>query len=221
MGDVTQADKGILIVEDDDSMRKMLSTMLKKNGYELIFEANDGVEALSVMARAGEQIYVVLLDVVMPRKDGIEVFKYISNAHQHVVGVLFITGFAAVLEKAKDQINGAGSSVAATQILSKPFKLGELMNEVNSLLLLVDQKRIRYGMIAVSELKSDIVQIQKDIIGLKSGVEHLISHRRPNFLASIGADVLRGAIIALFLLGALVLSGGGDWGVLARLVEAL
>ena len=59
----------ILIVEDDKNVRRLMSAVLTRYGYEPI-EAKDGCEALEVMDR--KHVDLILLDVMMPRMDGYE-----------------------------------------------------------------------------------------------------------------------------------------------------
>ena len=59
----------ILIVEDDKDIREGVEIYLKSQGYE-VFQAGDGIEGLQVLER--EEIHLAIVDVMMPRMDGIK-----------------------------------------------------------------------------------------------------------------------------------------------------
>jgi CheY-like chemotaxis protein len=71
-GGVTGAPVHVLIVEDHDDTREVLETLLRTEGYEVTLAA-DGIEALERFCRRPADI--VLIDVFMPRKDGIETIR--------------------------------------------------------------------------------------------------------------------------------------------------
>ena len=62
----------IMVEEDDTNTRKLMSTVLKQNGYEPV-SAVDGIDALDILDR--QHVDLILLDVMMPRMDGYEYVK--------------------------------------------------------------------------------------------------------------------------------------------------
>ncbi len=114
----------ILLAEDDESMRIFLERALTRAGYEVVSFSN-GVDALE---RLKEEPFTLLLtDIVMPRMDGIELARRASELDPHLK-IMFITGFAAVtLSNASEAPNDA-------RVLSKPFHLKDLVDEVERLL---------------------------------------------------------------------------------------
>ena len=68
----------VLIVDDAEAMRAVLRSILSRNGYEVIGEAEDGEEAARMFTEQRPDI--VLLDVMMPRMDGLETLKAILAA---------------------------------------------------------------------------------------------------------------------------------------------
>jgi len=118
----------ILIAEDDSSMRNFLCLSLKKAGHEVI-TADDGLIALNIIEKQNTDpgdLDLLLTDIVMPGMDGIELSQK-ATKHNPEIKIMFITGFAAVsMEKSQPEKN--------TKLLSKPFHLKDLVNEVNSLL---------------------------------------------------------------------------------------
>ncbi len=114
----------ILIAEDDDSMRHFLARALERAGHEVL-AVRHGLDALPVLAEG--RFDLLLADIVMPEMDGIELAQR-AEAIDTRLAVIFITGFAAVAVNQR-----AGSSHTAT-VLSKPFHLRELVEEVDKAL---------------------------------------------------------------------------------------
>ena len=67
----------VLIVDDAAFMRMMIKDILQKNGFEVIGEASNGIEAVDLYKK--EKPDVVTMDITMPDKDGIEAVKEIKN----------------------------------------------------------------------------------------------------------------------------------------------
>jgi two-component system, cell cycle response regulator CpdR len=114
----------ILLAEDDESMRDFLAKALRRAGHEVV-SVGDGLDALS---QIGELPFDLLLaDVVMPGLDGIELARRAAK-QQPGIKVMFITGFAAVALRAREQ------SPRETRVLSKPFHLRDLVDQVDVML---------------------------------------------------------------------------------------
>ena len=114
----------ILIAEDDNSMREFLAKALRRAGHEVV-AVGDGLDA---MARVTDARFDLLLaDVVMPGLDGIEVARR-ATKKQPGLKVMFITGFAAVALRAREQ------SPKDARVLSKPFHLRDLVDQVDVML---------------------------------------------------------------------------------------
>jgi len=114
----------ILLAEDDESMREFLAKALRRAGHEVV-SVGDGLDALS---QIGESPFDLLLaDVVMPGLDGIELARRAAK-QQPGIKVMFITGFAAVALRAREQ------SPRETRVLSKPFHLRYLVDQVDVML---------------------------------------------------------------------------------------
>ena len=89
----------ILLAEDDDSMREFLAKALTRAGHE-VRAVGDGLDALTTLAE--EHVDLLLADVVMPGLDGIELARRAAK-EQPDIKVMFITGFAAVALKAREE----------------------------------------------------------------------------------------------------------------------
>jgi two-component system, cell cycle response regulator CpdR len=114
----------ILLAEDDTTMRRFLVKALKNAGYDVVSFDN----GLSAYHRLREEPFELLLtDIVMPEMDGIELARKATELDPDLK-VMFITGFAAVA------LNADSQAPKDAKVLSKPFHLRDLVNEVEKLL---------------------------------------------------------------------------------------
>ena len=114
----------ILLAEDDTDMRRFLVKALQTAGYDVISYDN----GLSAYQRLREEPFELLLtDIVMPEMDGIELARRATELDPEIK-VMFITGFAAVA------LNPDNHAPKDARVLSKPFHLRDLVNEVQRLL---------------------------------------------------------------------------------------
>lgn len=114
----------ILLAEDDSDMRRFLVKALEQAGYAVA--AFDNGQAAFDRLRE-EPFELLLTDIVMPEMDGIELARR-ATALDPDIRVMFITGFAAVA------LNCDNETPRDAKILSKPFHLRDLVNEVDKLL---------------------------------------------------------------------------------------
>jgi two-component system, cell cycle response regulator CpdR len=114
----------ILLAEDDNDMRRFLVKALQNAGYS-VASFDNGVSAYNRLRE--EPFELLLTDIVMPEMDGIELARRATELDPEIK-VMFITGFAAVA------LNPDNSAPKDARILSKPFHLRDLVNEVERLL---------------------------------------------------------------------------------------
>lgn len=114
----------ILVVDDDPAVRESLRRSLAFNGYSVTL-ATDGVEALDAIA--ANRPDAMVLDVMMPRLDGLEVCRQLRSTGD-TLPVLVLTARDAVSERV------AGLDAGADDYLVKPFALEELLARLRSLL---------------------------------------------------------------------------------------
>jgi len=121
---MTQASQKILLAEDDNDMRRFLVKALENAGYEVI----DYDNGMSAYRRLREEPFELLLtDIVMPEMDGIELARRAAELDPDIK-IMFITGFAAVA------LNADSNAPKDAKVLSKPFHLRDLVNEVQKML---------------------------------------------------------------------------------------
>lgn len=111
----------ILVVEDDSSMRELLSRILEKNNYR-VMEAEDGEQALVVLQQNPE-ISLVITDIRIPKRDGMNLLSVVVQSYPGVK-VILITAFGEV-----DQYLEA-MNVGAFEYLNKPFRNQQLLDLV-------------------------------------------------------------------------------------------
>ena len=116
----------ILVVDDDAAVRESLGRALRLEGYEVEL-ASDGAEALERLDANGDDPDLVVLDVLMPNVDGLEVCRTLRRAGSRLP-VLMLT--------ARDEISDrvAGLDAGADDYVVKPFALAELLARVRALL---------------------------------------------------------------------------------------
>ncbi len=114
----------VLVVDDDRAVRESLRRSLEFNGYEVTLAA-DGAEALAGIAAAAPD--AVVMDVMMPRLDGIEATKALRSAGNDVP-ILVLTARDAVGDRVE------GLDAGADDYLTKPFALQELLARIRALL---------------------------------------------------------------------------------------
>ncbi|GHC64115.1 cell cycle two-component system response regulator CpdR [Limoniibacter endophyticus] len=114
----------ILLAEDDEDMRRFLVKALERAGHDV----SDFDNGASAYGRLQEEPFSLLLtDIVMPEMDGIELARRATEIDPDLK-VMFITGFAAVA------LNPDSKAPADAKVLSKPFHLRDLVNEVEKML---------------------------------------------------------------------------------------
>lgn len=121
-GAFTGAQKKILVVEDSGMARKIVVNTLVAADY-LTFEAVDGNEAVNMVEEIRPDL--VLLDLILPKKDGYEVLEIIrSNKRYKNLPVIALTSRDALFDKLKGKMRGTD------EYLTKPVKPDELLDKV-------------------------------------------------------------------------------------------
>lgn len=130
--------KYILIADDNDGILDILKTYVLKEGFTPIL-AHDGVETMHIFAQYSPLL--LLLDVMMPKKDGFEVCREIRKSSN--VPIIMITA------KSEDADRIMGLDIGADDYIVKPFSPGEVMARIRAILRRLD---------IPDEKKKDIIQ---------------------------------------------------------------
>ena len=114
----------VLVVDDEERMRKLISDFLKIKGYDTV-AAGDGEEAIDVFF-ADKEIALIILDVMMPKMDGWEVLKTVREHSK--VPVIMLTARTEETDELK------GFEYGADEYISKPFSPKILVARVEAIL---------------------------------------------------------------------------------------
>jgi len=147
-------DARVLVVDDERSMRDLLSIMLKQSGYHVV-AADGGEEALAALAQ--EPFDLVITDLRMRKVDGIAVLRAAKDHSPHTV-VLVVTAFAST-ETAVEAMK-----LGAYDYITKPFKLDEIRLIIANA---IERKRLQDENVALKR------QLRKE-----RGFEHFIGKSR-------------------------------------------
>jgi DNA-binding response OmpR family regulator len=113
----------ILLVDDEDSIQTLLTYPLERDGYRVV-QARDGEDALRRFA--DEDVDLVVLDIMLPRLDGLEVCKRLRS--QSNVPIIMLTARGEELDKV------LGLELGADDYITKPFSIREFRSRVRALL---------------------------------------------------------------------------------------
>ena len=116
----------ILLVEDEDSVRRLASEILQMNGYK-VFEARRGSEAIEICEREHGPINMMVTDVVMPRMSGPQLADHLAEVRPRMK-VLYMSGYT------DSSIINHGVLESSTAFLQKPFTPSSLLNKVREIL---------------------------------------------------------------------------------------
>jgi DNA-binding response OmpR family regulator len=147
----------ILLVDDEDSVQKLLSYPLRREGYEVV-SALDGREALDRM-RDGD-FDLVVLDVMLPKVDGFDVCRQIRAAS--AVPIIMLSARAEEIDKV------VGLELGADDYITKPFSLREFRSRVKAVLRraeLIRADEPREEPIELGELRIDFERRQVEARG--------------------------------------------------------
>jgi DNA-binding response OmpR family regulator len=113
----------ILLVDDEDAVQKLLAYPLERDGFRVV-QARDGEEALSRFSQ--ETVDLVVLDVMLPKLDGLEVCKRLRASS--TVPIIMLTARDDELDKV------LGLELGADDYITKPFSIREFRSRVRALL---------------------------------------------------------------------------------------
>jgi two-component system OmpR family response regulator len=128
----------VLVAEDNENTRKLMETVLRRNGYE-VFSAQDGEEALRVMDQ--QHVDIVLLDVMMPKVDG---YAFTQELRENGVNTPILMITARQLPSDKHR----GFLVGTDDYMTKPVDMEEMLLRIRALLRraqIVSERKLQIG----------------------------------------------------------------------------
>ena len=120
---MAEASARILLVDDEEAIQTLLAYPLRKEGYDVV-AARDGRQALDLFA--AQRFDLVVLDVMMPRLDGIEVCRRLRSRSQ--VPIIMLTARDDEVDKV------LGLEIGADDYITKPFSVREFRSRVKAAL---------------------------------------------------------------------------------------
>ena len=147
----------ILLVDDEDSVQKLLAYPLEREGFRVL-QARDGEEALERFA--AEEVDLVVLDLMLPKLDGLEVCKRLRALSE--VPIIMLTARDDELDKV------VGLELGADDYITKPFSIREFRSRVRALLRRASVVRPAAGdgnVIAAHELELDLGRRSVEVRG--------------------------------------------------------
>lgn len=132
----------ILVAEDDKHARKLLETVLKREGYEVL-TAQDGEEVLTTLER--QHVDLILLDIMMPKMDGYEVARQLREANFNLP-ILMVSAKQLPEDKKK------GFIVGTDDYMTKPIDVEEMLLRVRALLRrsqIVNERKLTIGSVTL------------------------------------------------------------------------
>ena len=160
----------ILLVDDEDAVQKLLAYPLERDGFRVI-QARDGEEALERFQR--EHIDLVVLDVMLPKLDGLEVCKRLRMSS--AVPIIMLTARDDELDKV------LGLELGADDYITKPFSIREFRSRVRALLR-------RAGTARTDEQDE---RIETDGLKIDLARREVVVHDKPVQLTYVEFELLR------------------------------
>ena len=118
----------ILVVDDEPIVRRVAEGVLRRQGYE-VMTAQDGREALEVVAQHGTAINLIMLDLTMPRLSGRETFRELRNGSFPHIPVVICSGYLVELDSFAEEEGSAPEGV-----VQKPYQVENLASELRRVL---------------------------------------------------------------------------------------
>ena len=173
----------ILLVEDDDTLRKTLAYNLSKEDYTVV-ETGDGAEALNLAREPPPDL--IVLDVMLPSLDGLTVCRMIRSESD--VPIIMLTARGSEVDRI------VGLEIGADDYIVKPFSLGEFLARVRAMLRRAPASRTVVDQLESGDLKLDLIARR----ATQGGVELRMTHKEFDLLAALMRN--KGAVLSRDLL---------------------
>ncbi|MGE5676830.1 MAG: response regulator transcription factor [Pseudomonadota bacterium] len=152
----------ILVVEDDKNLRKLMSAVLRQNGYNVL-DAGDGTEALDIIDKF--HVDMIISDIMMPKMDGYTLTDELRQTGSNLP-VLMVTAKETLEDKKK------GFSAGTDDYMVKPIDMDEMLLRVAALLrrsrimnehrLQIGEAKLDYDALTVSRGNTSVVLPKKE-----------------------------------------------------------
>jgi DNA-binding NtrC family response regulator len=188
----------VLVVDDEPAITSLTEVVLLEHGYK-VFVAHDGLQALNILEKEGENIDVLISDIIMPDMDGCQLTKEVQQRYPHIK-IQMVSGFA------DDRHHGLTDDELHKNMMYKPCSSRALLVRIRHLL---DDNRVREKQVAQTILIMDddydiieLFQIKLESLGYntvvaRSGEEALELYR----VSLQGGDRIAAMIVDLTVPG--------------------
>ncbi|GAA0762821.1 MULTISPECIES: response regulator transcription factor [Clostridium] len=174
--------KNILLIEDETRIRFLLRDYFLKEGFNII-EASDGDEGLNYFIST--KVDLVILDIMMPKVDGITVLEMIRKAS--TIPVILLTA------KGQEEDKLFGYEMGADDYITKPFSPKVLIAKVKALLKRTSEESFssskEYDGLTINKLSHE-VKVNKEIINLSPKEFELLSYLSDNEGIALSRDTI-------------------------------
>jgi DNA-binding response OmpR family regulator len=175
--------KKILLVEDDDTLRKTLAYNLSQEGYKVL-QTGDGAEALTLAREHSPDL--IVLDVMLPSLDGLSVCRILRNESE--VPIVMLTARGSEVDRI------VGLEIGADDYIVKPFSLGEFLARVRAILRRAPSSRGVVDKLESGDLVLDLIARR----ATRNNKELRLTHKEFDLLATLMRN--RGAVLSRDLL---------------------
>jgi DNA-binding response OmpR family regulator len=175
--------KTILLVDDDDTLRKTLAYNLAQDDYKVI-QSGDGAEALTLAREHTPDL--IVLDVMLPTLDGLSVCRIVRNESD--VPIMMLTARGSEVDRIVGLENGADDYI------TKPFSLGEFLARVRAIMRRVPSARATTNKLESGDLAMDLIARRVT----RNGEELRMTHKEFDLLATLMRN--QGAVLSRDLL---------------------
>lgn len=129
-----ETEKGttVLFVDDEEIIRRIGTQILVREGYNVLTAA-DGMEALGIYQQNRDSIKCVILDLVMPKMDGMQTFRQLRSSSPGL-GIILTTGYG------EEEIRRRFGTLKLQGFLRKPFSAGSLLEMVGEAIRYTEEK---------------------------------------------------------------------------------
>jgi DNA-binding response OmpR family regulator len=148
----------VLLVDDEESIQKLLTYPLEREGFRVV-QARDGEEALERFVQ--QPVDLVVLDVMLPKLDGLEVCKRLRS--QSAVPIIMLTARDDELDKV------LGLELGADDYITKPFSIREFRSRVRALLRRASLQRDEFREDEQIEADGVVIDLAKRTVEIGSG----------------------------------------------------
>lgn len=135
--------KKILIVDDEEDLIEMLRYHLVKNGYDVV-KAYDGDTAIDILKR--ETVHLMILDVMMPGRDGYEVCQMIRSEGDQTP-IIFLTARTEEIDEV------LGLEIGGDDFIRKPFSIKSLISRVRAVLRRYEEKESNENILSIQGIE--------------------------------------------------------------------